>query len=299
MNVIPEDTSKKHSSSASGSVSFSLRQILQILFFYPHKLLLLLQANWRRALVRMVLISFVCGVLSGLSQVVGLADGVFAWGDWLEENVDALEISDGKLIWQKPANLPATDYFRGWRLDFKANAEKGFDPADPPGTATRGVWVSPEKSFIWWRIQKHQEARVKMLFAEGKLFGNLEPSALGMSPSVPLSGTELKNTARQMLWFFVPMYLLFQGVWVVFQVLLYVAIFSFIPLVMKSPLVAGGFRSVFTFYLYTGLPAVLVATVYTLAGIRSPDFGTIFLTAFVAYLILAMWRVGKAMRTGY
>lgn len=292
----PEDASFSIQPRSHGNDDFSLKEVLQIVFTRPQMLLFLLQGSLRRALLRLILISFACGVIAAISDIPSLIDETMTWSKWLQQNVQHIEISDTGLSWQHPVNLPATLYFRGWRVDFRpADAEK-FDTDAPPGTYPRGIWISPEKAFLWWRGTTDTEARTQAIFRNGKVLGNIDPGTLTEESSLTLDGAEFEAFAKRMLWYFVPGYLLAHGAGVTIQLLFYVGIFAIIPYLLKSPLAAGGLNSIFTFYLYTSLPALVVATVYNAVGIQVLDFSTIFIIVFIGYLVLVMWRLGNAAK---
>ena len=298
MNSMPpsEDAPLSIHPRSHGNAGFSLKEVLQIVFTRPQMLLLLLQGNVRRALLRLIIISFACGFIAAISDIPSMINETMAWSEWLQQKVRYIEISDNGLHWQHPDNLPATLYFRGWRVDFRPDDAEQFDEDAPPGTYPRGIWISAEKAFLWWRGTQDTEAQTQTIFKNGKVLGNIDPGTLTGEVPLTLGGAEFEAFAKRMLWYFVPGYLLAHGAGITIQLLLYVGIFSVIPYLLKSPLAAGGLRSIFTFYLYTSLPALVVATVYNAVGIRILDFSTIFIVVFIGYLVLVMWRLGNAAK---
>ena len=286
---IPPATPEPPDTGSDGALAF--RQVLRIIFGYPQLLMVLLQANWRRALVRVAAVSFICGLLVGISQIQEVAHGIMEWAHWLRGNVDTMRVQDDRVEWERSEDLPATDHFRGWRVDFRRGEEAEFHPGQNMGTYPRGIWVSPTKVLLWYRTDKSTPLQTRVLFDEGKTWASVPVE------NFSVAGDEFIAKARQMLRYYVPVFLVAQGLNVLLQMLLYVSIFAVIPCLLKSPLAAGGFKSIFTFYLYASLPALAVATAYSAAGIEALDFNTIFVGAFIMYLVFAMWRLGRALRT--
>ena len=80
----------------------------------------------------------------------------------------------------------------------------------------------------------------------------------------------------------------------VFQVCSYLAMFSIIPVMMRSSWAARGFWGVFSFYCFVAVPAVLAAAVYSAAGLPGLDFGTVFVFTFFVYILMMMWLAQRA-----
>lgn len=274
----------------------NFRDILTIVFSQPRFLPVLTLCSWKKALLRVLIIGFCCGVLLGGLQAIRISGDVKSWSSWIAEELDAVWYEKGRLHWQPKAETPYQAYNRGWYVHF---AEEGdsFSASDVSSAGNRGLWISSDAVYTWWRTPGGSAAdnRSAVLYEDGKLFGMMSIPAL-IEPETTLRGNQLEQAVSRIFRQIIPVFLFFRGVAVDMQVLFYVLIFSVIPYFLRSPLAAGGFGSIFAFYLYLSLPALFVAVVYSAFKVPFLDFQTIFAVAFVVYLLVVLGAISKATR---
>ncbi|MCF7853250.1 MAG: hypothetical protein K9N51_00510 [Candidatus Pacebacteria bacterium] len=272
--------------------SASLRGVFGILFFQPQFLLVLSQDKLSRALRILVGLAFVCGMVIAGAEIPRLLRAVTDWSGWFQDQVGAVWVKDGRLGWEHPEELPYTTRHRQWRIDF-AGSDTAFPPPLRLGPEDRGVWISPDGVYAWVRLEGADEIRSTALFTEGKIMGVLEVDNW-WPDGVRFQGEELSESSRKWLVRALPALVLSGGLRVVVQVLFYTFVFALIPYVMKSPLAAGGFRGVLTFYFYAGIPPLVVATVYASLNLPWADFNMFFVGGFILYLLAVVWRIGRS-----
>jgi len=296
---MPQQRSDKNQPELFGQLKsykpITYREVLAIVFAQPGLLPVLTQCDWKKALKRVLLTAFGCGILLALFQAPRLKTSMEGWAQWMGGQVEEVWYSDGRLHWKLAGELPYTAYYEDWRVDFKKPDSK-FSAPESVGPGRKGVWLSERQGYAWWRIGNDRERMQTMvLYDKGKLFGVFNPSA-AVTTKKRVQGNDLKGLAKDVFFQFLPFYCVFKGVFIDLQVLFYVLIFTAIPYLLRSPLAAGGFRSILPFYLYACLPALLIATVYRMLNVPFLDFQTIFAGAFVGYLLLIMFKIGKALR---
>ncbi|MFW6414118.1 MAG: DUF1189 family protein [Verrucomicrobiota bacterium] len=275
----------------------SYRGILSLVFFQPHLLPVLKASSCKKALLRVLLTGFLCGVLLALLQVVRLNEDVKAWGAWVAKEFDTVWYDDGRLYWQTDSELPYRTYYRGWRVYFAEEGSSFPSSPDKLGPGNKGIWISPDSVYTWWQLANDStDIRHAVLYEDGKMFGMINVPAV-IPADRRLSGNDLENAIIGIFRQSIPIFCFFRGLAVDFQLLFYVFVFSVIPYLLRSPLAAEGFESILTFYLYAAIPALFIATVYSAFNVPFLDFQTIFAAAFVGYLLFALWSISKAIRS--
>jgi hypothetical protein len=277
-----------------GGAFFNLRDVAGVVFFQPQLLLLLAHDRWTRAFRIVALLSFFCGVILGALQVPALISSARAWGEWFGREMGEVRLEQGQLQWQRPVELPHTSRHGNWRVDFRG-ADAEFAPQTRLGPERKGIWISPDAVYTWWRLPGSESTHSTVWLNEQRLFGLLDVNRV-WPEGLHLREDEFAPAARQTVLRAVPVYVLGEGVRVLLQVAFYTLIFAVIPYLLKSPLAAGGFRSVLTFYLYASIAPIIVATVYAALGLPFMDFNSFFVTAFILYLLFTVWRMGRFFR---
>ncbi len=275
-------------------ITMPLRTVFHILFLQPHMVFMLAQDRWTRALRVVLLVAFICGLGMAMMRVPSMLSEAGEWGKWLAREVEEAWIEDGQLRWARPEELPHTSYRGAWRIEFHPPTTE-FSSEQRLGPETKGIWVSPTAVYSWWRLPGQDQPEVMPLFQNDNVL-NVLPIAKLWPAGVHLKSAELKQGIRTLVWQAVPFFLIGNGLIVIFQGLFYTLIFAFIPYVFRSPLAAGGFRPVFTFYLYASIPPIVIASVYAGLGLKFATFNTFFVAAFILYLMIVMWKIGRAMR---
>jgi hypothetical protein len=280
---------------ASAPASFrNWRQALAVLFFRPQFLLVLAQGHCLRALRLVAVLALLCGTTLATARLPQAMTTTREWITWFGSIVSELTLEDGRLSWAQPADLPYTAHRRQWRIDFAAD-DVEFDPHERRGPHRQGLWVSADEAYMWRRSGENEQAHATVVFRDNKLFGLVDTSVF-WPDGFSLTGPEMTATVMHNLWRAVPFLVVFEAVGVLLQVLFYTFIFAFIPYILKSPLAAGGFKHVFAFYLYASIPPMITATVYAALGLALMDFNTFFVLGFIAYLVLVIWRTGRAFQ---
>ena len=271
------------------------RGILAMVFLQPALVPVLTQCHWAKALKRVLLTAFGCGLLLGVFQSWRLKDDVTGWSEWLGSQIEAVWIDDGRLQWQTAKKLPYSTYYKDWRVDF---AKPGADipSGDALGPGGKGVWISTANVLAWWRIAgDRSKTRTMLLYNKDGIFSMFDPSRL-IPADKRLHGPEIQQVVRQQYSAFIPFFCLITALATVMQMMFYILVFAAIPYLLRSPIAAGGFGSILAFYLYAATPALLVATLYRLLNVPFLDFATIFAGVFVGYLLLVMWYISRKMK---
>jgi hypothetical protein len=260
-----------------------LRVVLRWLFLEPAKVpLLQAESRWRgiRLLLAVLLLA---GVGLGLEQ----ASGVREWGQWLGNEVGTLRVKSGRLGWDRPVEMPYVTRHEGWRVDFMPSGST-FPGKVGEGPETQGVWFSPEQVVLW--VRTDDEGTVKpasVLFKDGKIGGidwfRMEDMECGREQMV---GRIMAGAIPSLIFSM----LLVLGL----QTLVYLAMFSAIPVFLRSPWGKRGFGAVFGFYSFLAVPPAVVAAVYSALELPGLDFVTIFIFGFLGYILLMAWMVRRS-----
>jgi hypothetical protein len=266
-----------------------LYQLLYGLFFHPHILLLLQTERWGRALRTLALISVCCGLVLGASRVPRLLESSRDWAQWFSREVQEVSMTDGQLGWQQPQKLPYTTRHRGWRVDF-ASPEASFSADDLRGPERKGIWFSADRVFTWWLAEKDQVVSVPVL-SEQKVWGLFKASSI-WPEGFSLKGDEIVAEVRRLTLQTIPITLIQNGIMIFGKTLFYVLLFSILPAIFRRRDTGGGFRQMFTFYLYASIPPLMTATLYDCLRLPYLDWGTAFVFGFIVYILL----VSRIMR---
>lgn len=281
----PRRPRKKHERVPLGRLFYDL-------FFHPQVLILLKQERWSRAFRIVTVLTLAGGVLIGVSKLPRLYQVTQQWASWFRTEVAVLTLDEGRLDWKAPETLPYTTRHQGWRIDFASESAE-FDDVVMKGPEKRGLWISPEKVYGWWPMHGEKPRPVPLLI-NSKAWGVIDVSRI-WPQGLSLQGAEFEEEARRLLWHAVPVLIIHHAVLFFFQVMFYTFVFALIPMMFRTPLIGGGFRETFSFYLFASIPPLVVAAVYTCFGFPFMETSSIFVLVFVAYLFMAFKTLRKTL----
>lgn len=273
----------------------NFKGILTVVFLQPALVPVFTQCSWKKALKRVLLTAFVCGVLMGIVQSLRLKDDVTGWSEWFGSQIEEVWVDNGQLQWQPAKELPYSAYYKDWRVDF-AKGDTSVPSAEKLGPGRKGVWISTSNVVAWWRIAgDRSKTRTMLLYNKDGILSMFDPSRL-IPTEGRLRGREIQQVVGKQYSTFIPFFCVLKGITTVMQMMFYILVFASIPYLLRSPIATGGFGSVLAFYLYAALPALFIATVYRLLNVPFLDFAAIFAGAFVGYLLLVMWYISRKMK---
>jgi len=275
------------------------------LFFYPHIVLPAVhrRVRFRQALGAAMAICLICGFCLGLARLPRTLKVSGEWASWLAHELGAVWLDgDGALRWERPAKLPYTTRHRGWRLDFVQAgtrfplADEGAPAAAELGPETRGIWIGPEQVLLW-RRPVGDEAFAVPLVADKKIAGLIEMTTIWPGGG-RFEGSQFAARIRRLVFKCLPFALLREMASVCLAVFVYVLMFSVMTVFLHGPFSGDGLAPVLVIHLYASIPPVIVASIY--AGLNLPhlDLGTVFLCAFVLYLVLMFSAMRRLSRDG-
>ena len=280
----------------------SLWQTFLALFLFPHVVLL----NIRRrpllgpAVLLAGLVLAACSLVLGLGRSAQARQQVEEAAAWLGRQMGELRRNaDGTLAWNRPADAPATLDFQGFRVDFAA---PGSRPdleklaADNPG----GLWITPAEVRVWPFLIGRGSMPVFLAGSPREAYNWNQR----FPPGSVLAGEDFAPLARQWLGWFIPAFMVLFYLFAVLNIyLVFLAMFTILPLLLRQERARGEARTALCVNLYCSVAPLIVATAYHLAAPRTLDFSTLFVFAFLGYLIWAFSRVrrflaGDAPRAG-
>lgn len=242
----------------------------------------------------MTLFAFLGGAMLGLSRLPGVLAASQRWAEWFGSLAGEVWLRDGAIGWEHPEETPYTARHGAWRVDFHDD-DAEFQRRNL-GPEAKGVWISPTRIYAWFRSGSGDDINARVLFADARVLNVVAADAL-WPEGWHLDGDELVRRTRHTVLRLAPALVAADALRVFVQVLFYTFIFAVIPYLLKSPLAAGGFRSVFAFYLYASIPPLAVACVYASLNLPYLDFNTFFVVAFIVYLVAVVWRMGRSLNT--
>ena len=268
------------------------RRILFALFIQPQLLLPLALNSWKRALKTVVAALLLCALLLTFHHGSRLYRGMIDWAGWFEDRIGQLTIEPHEISWQKPASLPATFWKDSYRVDF-VDKEADSDEIKTYQEGRHGVWISPETVY-WWSKNRDREIIKRPLWKEGKILNQLKISSLGVEKKV-LGEDEIVPLLRRWTWA-AGFPALFVGVsfHLTFLYFFYTMIFTAVPFVIRGSLRNYGFKGVHGFYLYVGVPPLLIASIYNLLPLPWLDFNALFLLGFFLFLVFISLQTARS-----
>ena len=270
----------------------SLRETMLALFLFPH--IVLLSARQRplvgRALLLVGLVIAACCLVLGFGRSASAMDQVAETAAWLGRQMGELRrTADGSLAWNRGDDVPTTLRHEGLRVDF-VPAGTAFALKDLTEEDFTGLWISPREVRFW-------------TLAAGQMSwpafdANSQRETLNWNQRFPpgsvLKGDEFAAMARQWLRWPVPVLMTLAYTMVVLSIyLVFLTMFTVLPILLRRARAPGEGRVALCVNLYCSVVPVIVATAYHLAAPRTLDFSTLFVLAFLGYLIWAYSRVRR------
>jgi hypothetical protein len=293
---VPTDGPSSDAPSSPSLKKMPLRYLFVTLFLQPQILMVLAHDRLRRALRIMVLTGVVCGLLLGLARIAPVRGRIVEWANWFQKTTGTLVLTDSsRLEWAFPDEVPATRYNGRTRVDFMPDSAE-IEAFEPRLEDDQGVWISPTEVYWWMRPEAGGDAIAQPLLVNGKLFDRV--SVDGIWPDgFRLEGDEYSAKVRKWTMLtMLPGVVLSELLRVLGVSLFYTLVFAVVPYVLRSPLAARGFAGVYAFYLYAGIPPLILATVYSAVAPQWMAFDSFFVTAFILYLLFTMWKVRRAFQ---
>ncbi len=269
-------------------IIISLDRIIRALFVQPQALLPLALESWPRSCKTALAAIIVCAALLTVSRGVTAFNAAQDWGGWLESRIEHLIIHEDKLEWRQPKELPATFWKDSYRIDFAARNSE-FKDSNRIREGSRGIWISPHEIY-WWSRRGNNEIIARALWREGRLLDQIETSHLFGEEKVLAAGEFVPQIKRWLWQIVMPFLFLSAIIHLALLFFFYTLIFTLVPFVMRGQLKNYGFPGVHSFYLYAGIPPLLVATVYKMFPLPWLDFNSLFLIGFLIYLGFLAWQ---------
>lgn len=267
-----------------------LSELLYGLLFNPSVLLDLQYERCARALRLVFLACLLLGGTITLTRLPSLEREVRAWARWLRSEIGTLTVRNGRLDWERPATVPYTTRHRGWRFDFVAeNADRPVRAARGP--ERHGLVISPDLVTLWQAFSDEESVQPSAVVVGSKVFGidELDLSKAGGNDQ-RIEGEEFDRLADMVIVALRPALLLSEVLGMSVTVIAFAGLFAVVPGLMNRTQGqrTTRIRRMFAFHLFASLPAVLVAALYSAAGLRSLGFANTFLLAFLVYHMLIM-----------
>ncbi len=267
------------------------KKILRALFAQPILLIPIALDSWPRAMkTALAAIFFSVAVLTATKTATALNQAK-EWATWFESRVEKVTIDNDQLTWRFPENMPAIFWKNSYRIDFMP-AQSEFTEINQFREGKRGIWISPHKIYWWFQNQNNEIIR-QPIWRDGRIFGHIDPASLIGEQTVIEPG-EFVPQARRLTWrLIVPLITLAETARTLFLFFFYTLIFTVVPFVVRSTMSNYGFTAVHAFYLYTGIPPLVIATIYSLFPLPWLDFNSLFVIGFLVYLGFVAWRSGR------
>ena len=268
-------------------------QLLYRLFFQPQVLLGLRDDHWARPFRMICLLCILSGIAVGVFHIPTFLKTTNEWATWLQDNVERVRIQEGQIHWKRPKELPATLWHKGLHISFHSS-ESTFEAKEMKNREeqNRGIWINPTAIYAW-RKTSDDSIHPFPIFEDGKLRGALSAGKI-WPEEIVLEGKKFQEFAHSFLFIFVPLVMLKEALLLLLPTLLYTAIFALIPVVLHNPFWFNrSFSSVYGFYLYAAIPAVLLTAFFRCLHIDVISTSGLFVICFIAYLFLAFYHIRK------
>lgn len=269
-----------------------LGQTMLALFLAPHLVLLSIREKplIERAMLLVALIIVACCLVLGLGRSPGVTNRIAETAGWLGRQVGELRrANDGSLAWDYAADAPQTLHHDGFRVDFApAGATFSFDNLQEGDRI--GIWISPTKVRGWttWLGQVSWSAFDARSERDWLNWNRWLP------PGSTLPGDRFAPLAREWLPWLAPLLaFVFYLAQVVSIYLVFLTMFTVLPIILRRVRSPGEQRVALCVNLYCSIIPLIVATAYHLAAPHMLDFPTLFVLAFLGYLIWAYSRVRR------
>lgn len=287
----------KSSSGQSNSVPtssrlFSWNNIFYSLFLDPRALLPLAFSSWRKALKTALIAVTLCALILGTVKSIGFFKAGSDWAAWFSARLESITISDDKLQWQGLSELPATFWKDGYRVDFNPENSKFKDFKERFQEGRRGIWLSTTAVYFWQRNVQGEIVSLP-IWREGKIIDKVHYTLL-MPESLSVESENFLSKTRGIMGkYIIPSLFVSSILRTFFVFFFYTFIFAAIPFILQSPMRNHGFAAIHAFYMYLGIPPILIATLYTILRLPWMEFNLMFVIAFLGYMLFATWHTSK------
>lgn len=263
----------------------SLGAILWHLFFDPASLYSLFGERRRRGIAVMLAAACLAGVMLGVVRFSAFWPAAQDWAGWFGREVGTVKISaEGDFGWERPAQLPYRATHAGWRVDFRP-ADAPFAVSRGDGPEVHGLWITP-REVILWNLVAEKDVRATAVVHERRLFGTIALTRL-FPGGRDIPGSQIPEWLHTQYPVMLVSFVAVQTVYTILYVAFYLALFSLIPLLLRSVIGRNGFLRVFSLYGFASVPPLLVAGIYAALGLPGLEFEMLFVIAFILYLFWA------------
>jgi hypothetical protein len=279
-----------------GLPMLSLWETFVGLFLFPHIVLLAARRapRVRQAAFLVTLVWIASSLFMGLTLAPRVIDELGDVSRWLGQQMGELRRTDKGMAWKRPADAPKTVRFHGFRVDFAAKGDK-FDMEKLAENDDRGLWIAPDRIMFWTTLLGN--------FAKPIFDAHSQSEALNWSKRFPpgsvLPGDRFESTVRAEARWRTPLFLVLgQGFFMLVAYLLFLSMFTVIPVILRGSEAVGGVRVSLCVNLYCSVIPFILATVYSRVAPNTLHFMTVFVFAFFGYLIWAFSRVRRFLSGG-
>lgn len=274
-----------------------LRDTFVALFLFPQAVLICAR-RWPqpgRAALLAGSVLLACCLILGLGRAPRTLAHIGDVAAWLGREMGELRrTEDGGIAWERPENAPEHIEFRGVRVDF-AETDREFDLQHVAEEHFSGLWITPREIRFWTGGAK---GLAWTAFAADSPRDNLNWNER-FPPGSTLAGERFAPSIRRGLRWAVPLFMFLSYLVVVLGIYLaFMAMFTLVPLLLRRPRAPGEARAALCVNLYCSVVPLIVATAYHLALPLTLDFPTLFVFAFLGYLIWAYSRVRRFLTGG-
>jgi len=274
------------------TTSLPLRETFLALFLFPHLVLLHARRRprMRHAGLLAGIVLLACCLVLGLGRSPQALRQVGDTAAWLGRQMGELRRDeDGTLAWNRDEDAPTSLEHQGLKVDFAAK-DSTFDLDKISADALSGLWISPGE-VRFWTVGAGRFSWPA--FAAASRWEALSWN-LRFPPGSVIDGNDFAPLARARLRWSIPLFMTFSYLAAVLSVyLVFLAMFTVLPLILRQPRAPGEARAALCVNLYCSVVPLIVATAYHLALPRMLDFSTLFVFAFLGYLIWAYSRVRR------
>ena len=278
---------------AFGSLpQLTLRQAVAGLFLFPH--LVLISARRTISVRRPLLLFLAAWLLCALFMTATLAPNALTqageFSHWLGKEMGELRRTEAGLAWTRPEDAPQTVRFRGFRVDFVAGSEEMVLADLVKGKDDWGLWFTPTK-VVFWTVRFGGTAKPILDVASDRPSLNWREI---LPPGSTLTTPQFVRGARSFARWLVPMAIfLAHALSTLMVCCLFLALFTLLPALLRGPSAIGGIRAALSVNLYCSVVPLIVATAYSRVAPQTLNFVTVFVFAFLGYLIWAFSRVRR------
>ncbi len=264
-----------------------LTKVIFLLFVSPSIFRVLQYQRVLRTLAVIMLLCTISGSLISIGTTVSIKKSAGEWRKWLKDEVKEFGITKkGEFFWLNPQALPYLTHIEGWQINFAEDSILQRSDSEL-GPAKKGLWISRDSFYMWLKFQSRGLwSSTSKILVEKYDLGSMLRQFSPAGEQFVVKGADIDLTVDRALW---TMYILTfisniatVGLTVVVFTLFSV-VFSFIPLRMSTARDKPTFNKFVVINLYSSIPPILIATVYSALNLPGISFFTIFLIAYFCY----------------